>query len=367
LKSQCSSLYHASGLFSRALGPLHTRCVELIQQKLLLSRQLAFMSTAYDEVSQLAAAISGSWSASKLTKAGKPPVSLRGAVIAVMAGNRLAWFQKTQVKSLGEPHAIHTCTSTSGFAGLSSRKSATYSASWRRSYHEYVFLAPQSAVSKQSSQLASMASESRTDDTDVAARLLTALSCFLPALAVHVSNAASAPPTIQWLFRGLRSQFKKTDGSCVDWGLLLASAADWVAGLLQMLRCPLLRLCVEHSLTYLHDVKQRRLGWRRFLQALSSSRLQSRTSRRCNVWWLTWNSALSLCRSGVISHVGRMQWETVSCACSSQEQQVVSVSQDRLEAVKDAVVWYHHCMFFNVRAALGPVLYSLAPKPRTFP
>jgi hypothetical protein len=213
LKSQCSSLYHAAILFSRALSPLHTRCVELIQQKTMLSRQVTSMSSANDELSQLAAAITGSWSASKLTTAGKPVVSFRAAVIAVMAGNRLAWLQKSQVKSLGEPHPIHSCASTSGFAGLSSRKASTYSASWRRNYHEYLFLAPQTAVSNQSSQLSSVRGEGDSEDSNVVARLLTSLSCFMPQLAVLISNAASAPPTIQRLFHGLRSQFKKTDGA----------------------------------------------------------------------------------------------------------------------------------------------------------
>ena len=278
-------LYRCASLFCRALVPLHNRTLELIQQKRLLSQQLASVGGVFDDVIDLASAIGNTWSSNRKhyrrSSGGKAlpgafgclslahklqpasacvmwqpdapicrccrcviAVTLRAAVVAVIACNRLNWLAKSSGnKLLGDPVPLGNSSSslsslsaqTSSFVGVASRTSRRVdipTQSWRRSYEKYLFLLPGSQDNTADMQrvldsitmLPSMTVLSSADGggdavVDDGTMMMHAISCFAPMHAVQMTRAAlDGSAVTQTLFRGLRHHYKShaTDmpGAC---------------------------------------------------------------------------------------------------------------------------------------------------------
>lgn len=85
-RDQCVSLYRAGSLFCRVLGPLQNRTLELIQQKRFLSQQVKAMGGVYDDVADLAAAVTCTYTTTRKHNRGLQPgvfVCENSAAIAI--------------------------------------------------------------------------------------------------------------------------------------------------------------------------------------------------------------------------------------------------------------------------------------------
>lgn len=137
-------------------------------------------------------------------------VSLRAAVIAVMACNRLTWFAASM--TLGKPHPILvTSSDLQGFVGISgpSRKRDVSTGSWRRSFERFLFFAPTGGAHQSTGGKAFLPVSD--DDTSLATRFLSLLSDYYPDHAATMSRMASSTGTMQTLFRGLRAHASKAN------------------------------------------------------------------------------------------------------------------------------------------------------------